>query len=617
MGGRNGGRNTVWAAAAGLALLGGLSVGLGAPTARAAEPTRPSTLECPDLGTVAVEVQGDLARGGSVRSATGGVRLLAGRGVPGSAGTDSAAGLRCTDPSGATYLVASAPTTADPSATAAATAATAQAASLPAFPFQAELAAYLATRPGSVTVSAQGLGGPRMVYTKGEATNVTASIVKVQVMATVMRRAQERGRALSAWEKSKIVPMIRTSDNAATTELWNYVGGGREVARVDRLLGLTATTVSTTGRWGLTVTTAPDNVTLMNRFAYPNAVLSTANRTYGLALMDTITPSQDWGVSAGPPAGSVQLKNGWLPRTDGWHVNSIGFSSAGSTPYSIAILTHSTTASMATQVATIEGASRIVWRYAATLGVIRGDWDQTRTSDLLAVEGNALVFRPGNGAGRLGAPLTIGSGWAAKTWVGSPGDVDRDGRSDLLAVDGSGLLHLYRGAGARTFRAAVQVGQGWQSITAIATPQDFDGNGTPDLLARYADGSLGHYSIAPTGRITKVRGFGNGWAGMRAILGCRDFTGDGRGDVLAVGTDGSLRAYASTGTGLRLVGVVGSGWQAIVQVAVPGDLTGDGLDDVVALTATGSLRAYPGRLGGTLGSSVDTGASGAGLTRMF
>jgi hypothetical protein len=104
---------------------------------------------------------------------------------------------------------------------------------------------------------------------------------------------------------------------------------------------------------------------------------------------------------------------------------------------------------------------------------------------------------------------------------------------------------------------------------------------------------------------------------MRAILGCRDFTGDGRGDVLAVGTDGSLRAYASTGTGLRLVGVVGSGWQAIVQVAVPGDLTGDGLDDVVALTATGSLRAYPGRLGGTLGSSVDTGASGAGLTRMF
>lgn len=611
------GRNGV-AVAASIALLGGLGL---TPMAQAAEPIRPGTLECPDLGTVAVEVQGDPARGGSVRPATGGVRLLAGRGVRGAASLDGATPvdgatpeLRCTDPTGATYLVASAPSAVDPAAS---SAVTAQAAGTATFPFQAELAAYLAGRPGSVTVSAQALGGPPMVYTKGSATNVTASIVKVQVMATVMRRAQERGRGLSAWEKSKIVPMIRTSDNAATTALWNHVGGGGEVARVDRLLGLTATTVSTTGRWGLTVTTAPDNVTLMNRFAYANSVLSPANRAYGLSLMDTITSSQDWGVSAGPPAGTVQLKNGWLPRTDGWHVNSIGFSSGGTTPYSIAVLTHSTTASMSTQVATIEGASRIIWRYAATLGAVRGDWDQTRSTDLLATQGSALVFRPGNGAGQLGAPVTIGSGWAAKTWVGSPGDVDRDGRSDLLAVDGSGLLYLYRGSGPRSFRPAVQVGQGWRSITAIATPQDFDGNGTRDLVARFADGRLGQYSIAPTGRVTLVRVFGNAWGGVRAILGCRDFTGDGRGDILAVGADGSLRAYASTGTGLRLVGVVGSGWQAISQVAVPGDLTGDGLDDVVALMPSDVLTVYPGRAGGRLGSPLDTGATGAGLSRMF
>jgi beta-lactamase class A len=585
--------------------------------AQADEPTHQGALECPDLGSVTIAVQGDPARGGSVRSATAGVRLVAGPGVdaparrgPARAGS---AELVCTTSDGQTYEVESVPTATAPSAAVAA-----QADATAAFPFQAELAAYLAGRPGSVTVSAQALGGPRMGYTKGEATNVTASIVKVQVMATVMRRAQERGRELTAWERSKIEPMIRVSDNAATSELWEYVGEGREVARVDRLMGLTATAVSMTDSWGLTVTTAPDNVTLMNRFAYANPVLSDRNRAYGLMLMDTITPSQDWGVSAGPPAGTVQLKNGWLPRTDGWHVNSIGFSSSGPTPYSVAILTHSTTASMATQVATIEGASRIIWRYAASLGAVRGDWDQTRTTDLLAtVQDGRLFFHPGNGSGGLGAPTTFGSGWAGMTWVGSPGDIDRDGRSDLLAVDAAGLLHLYRGSGPLAFHSPVQVGKGWGAISVIATPQDFDGNGTPDLLARYPDGTLGQYSIAPTGLITKVRVFGNGWQTMRTILGSRDFTGDGRGDLLAVGLDGSLRAYASTGTGLRFVGVVGSGWQTIAQVAVPGDLTGDGIDDVAALTMTNAIRIYPGRAGGTLGSWLDTGRSGAGLTRLF
>jgi beta-lactamase class A len=604
-----------------------LNVGLVAQPAAHAASARPSgELVCPGLGSVPITLQGDPARGGKVLSADPAVRLLKGPGVaappvrqPSTATV--APTLSCTGPGGGGYVVESMAGSLAPPADAAqepSAAARAQAAATVTFPFQAELAAYLAGRPGSVTVAAQGLGGPVMGYTKGEATNVTASIVKVQVMATVMRRAQEQGRGLTAWEKSKVVPMIRTSDNAATSALWSYVGGGREVARVDRLLGLTSTSVSMTGSWGLTVTSAPDNVILMNRFAYPNTVLSNSSRAYGLSLMDSITPSQDWGVSAGPPAGSVQLKNGWLPRTDGWHVNSIGFSSSGATPYSIAILTHSTSGSMATQVATIEGASRIIWRHAASLATIRGDWDQTRTADLLGTsEGGELVLYPGSGTGTLGARTTFGSGWGAMTWMGSPGDVDRDGKTDLLAVDGAGLLYLYRGAGPAAFHSPVQVGKGWDTISAIATAPDFDGNGTPDLLARYADGSLGQYSIGSTGLISKVRVFGNGWQIMRTILGCRDFTGDGRADLLGVGIDGSLRAYASTGTSLRTIGVVGSGWQTISQVAVPGDLTGDGLDDVMALTPTNELRVYVGRAGGTLGSKIDTGASGAGVTRIL
>ena len=200
------------------------------------------------------------------------------------------------------------------------------------------------------------------------------------------------------------------------------------------------------------------------------------------------------------------------------------------------------------------------------------------------------------------------------TWVGSPGDVDRDGRTDLLAVNTAGLLYLYRGSGGPIAPAGRQrVGR----HHGDRHDPDFDGNQTQDLVARYADGRLGQYSIATTGVISRVRVFGNSWQGMRALLGCSDFTGDGRADLLAVGLDGSLRAYSSTGTGLHLIGVVGSGWQAISQVAVPGDLTGDGLDDVMALTQANELKVYVGRAGGTLGPVVDTGASGAGVTRIL
>jgi hypothetical protein len=347
-------------------------------------------------------------------------------------------------------------------------------------------------------------------------------------------------------------------------------------------------------------------------------VLSDANRAYGLSLMHAVTPSQHWGVSAGPPAGTVDLKNGWLPRTDGWHVNSIGFSTSGPFRYTIAVLTHSTSASMATQVATIEGVSRIVWRHAAALQARRGDWDLNGTVDLMATtQAGGLLQYPGTGGGSLGAPVSLGGGWGTVRWVGSPGDVNADGRSDLLSVSASGALYLRFGEGPRRFSTPLQVGTGWGGLTAIVTVEDFDGNGTKDLLVRRTDGTLAQYSIATSGRVTGVRRVGTGWNTMKFLLGFRDFNGDGRGDLLAVGQDGRLTPYFSTGTGLRAGAVVGSGWSTVRAVAVPGDLTGDGLDDIVALWAGDALSVYPGRPGGSLSPAKATGATATGVNRLL
>jgi len=151
--------------------------------------------------------------------------------------------------------------------------------------------------------------------------------------------------------------MIEQSDNAAATRLWNHVGQGPAVASFNRQVPMPATSMGSRGFWGLTITTAPDQAALMARCAAPSTLLSETFRQYGLSLLHHVLVAQAWGVSTGPPAGSVALKNGWLPRTDGWHVNSIGAVAAPAASYILAVLASdsSSIATMARQIATIEG----------------------------------------------------------------------------------------------------------------------------------------------------------------------------------------------------------------------------------------------------------------------
>lgn len=232
------------------------------------------------------------------------------------------------------------------------------------FPYEAQLANYLSGRPGSCTVAVR-VGGKTLPYlfTRGSSSNVTASIVKVDIMATLFWQAQNAHRALTSTEQGDLTLMIEQSDNAAATRLWNEVGQGPAVTTFNRQVPMPATTMGSGGLWGLTATTAPDQVGLLARFSQPNTLLTEGFRLYGLWLLHHVVAGQAWGVSAGPPTGAVALKNGWLPRTDGWHVNSIGVVASTAASYVITVLTSdgSGAATMARQVATIEGVSRIVW----------------------------------------------------------------------------------------------------------------------------------------------------------------------------------------------------------------------------------------------------------------
>ncbi|MEV0577721.1 serine hydrolase [Streptomyces sp. NPDC050392] len=252
-----------------------------------------------------------------------------------------------------------------PAATAPAAAATGEE---PVVDRDTELAAAvepLLTGSGAVSVAVLDTGtGTRAVYGGADASYDTASIVKVDILAALLLRAQDEGRELTAGERAHAVAMIERSDNDSATALLAAVGGAAGLDAANARLGLTGTTAAQA--WGLTRTTAADQLTLLEAVFGPeaDAELDAASRTYLRGLMAQVEADQQWGVSA---AGSDwALKNGWMPRTATglWNVNSIGQVTAGGHTVLVAVLSGGQ-ASKETGIALVESVAR------AAVGVVR------------------------------------------------------------------------------------------------------------------------------------------------------------------------------------------------------------------------------------------------------
>ncbi|MBL1108565.1 serine hydrolase [Streptomyces sp. 5-8] len=195
----------------------------------------------------------------------------------------------------------------------------------------------------------------------------TASIVKVDILATLLLQAQDEGRRLSARERDLAEPMIRRSDNAAANALWRQIGRAPGLAAANKRLGLTATTGGTGTKWGLTRTTAGDQIRLLRAVfdsggsAHKGSGgLDAKSRAYVRTLMGRVVPEQTWGVSAiGGPGSGKALKNGWLQRntTGLWDVNSVGQVTVAGHRYLVAVLSDGS-ASMSDGVRLVERAAR-------------------------------------------------------------------------------------------------------------------------------------------------------------------------------------------------------------------------------------------------------------------
>jgi hypothetical protein len=180
--------------------------------------------------------------------------------------------------------------------------------------------------------------GDSAVY--GDGAFDTASIVKVDVLAALLLRHQEAGTRLSAREKAYATTMIENSDNTSASALWDIIGKAPGLDAANKKFGLTGTEGGEGALWGLTQTTAADQLTLLQQVFGDDSELSETSRSYLQGLMGRIEADQQWGVSAAADGSGWALKNGWLPRstTGLWDVNSIGRVTVDGHAYLVAVL---------------------------------------------------------------------------------------------------------------------------------------------------------------------------------------------------------------------------------------------------------------------------------------
>ena len=235
------------------------------------------------------------------------------------------------------------------------------------------LRSWLAGRQGEITAAVYDVETGQEYTLNPQDTEKTASTIKVDILATALHLAQLQHHPLPADEAASAVPMITQSDNDAAEDLYDDIGGWNAIGPFNGSIGMTHTTPNAQGYFGETYTTAADQIALLKQVMLPGGELSAASRRYEYELMRHVISSQRWGITGGVPAtATVAIKNGWLPESTGWHVNSIGRVEGDGRDYLIAVYT-SFDSSWAYGIDTIERIAASTWQ---AMGVQQGAGSQ-------------------------------------------------------------------------------------------------------------------------------------------------------------------------------------------------------------------------------------------------
>ena len=116
----------------------------------------------------------------------------------------------------------------------------------------------------------------------------TASIIKVDILASLLLQHQWSNASLTAHQQALAAEMIEDSNDGAANELWEAAGQGQGVKVANQELGLRQTTPGDGIYWGLTSTTVDDQLRLLADLASSGSPLSAGSRSYELGMMRNV-----------------------------------------------------------------------------------------------------------------------------------------------------------------------------------------------------------------------------------------------------------------------------------------------------------------------------------------
>jgi hypothetical protein len=229
--------------------------------------------------------------------------------------------------------------------------------------FKAAVRSYIAKRDGAISLAMYDNVAKTLTIVHPSVRGRTASVVKVDILET--RLHQTRGH-LSSEEREVATAMIENSDNDSASDLFNADGGAPGLEGYNDDLDLEQTVPN--DEWGLTTTSAADQLILVRTLLHHNEFLTNSARRFQRGLMRHVEADQRWGIGAGVPTTAYfGNKNGWLPVDedhDRWAVNSVGWVRGDGKAYEIAVITqHSVSFGYGKR--TINHLSALAWNAAA------------------------------------------------------------------------------------------------------------------------------------------------------------------------------------------------------------------------------------------------------------
>lgn len=232
------------------------------------------------------------------------------------------------------------------------------------------LATYLATRTDNVTAALYDVTTHQIYIYRPGIREVTASMVKIDILAVLLWESQKAHHALTAKQQSLATKMIEASDNKSAETLWVAIGQLPALTMFNDDIHFTQTVTS--WDWGLVETTPRDQLNLLKSIVLPNQYLGAASQQYEQSLMENVTNYERFGIPTGVPTNAVVgVKNGWyLEKTTGWQVNSAGYVHLGRTFYLAVIMTASNPSEVYGR-EVVNRVSQAFWNFESSRAAIR------------------------------------------------------------------------------------------------------------------------------------------------------------------------------------------------------------------------------------------------------